>query len=240
VLSFPLDPKPAARLLWQAYRNVGVLRDAGGKGSGNYGHAGRPGEVGGSGEGARAPIQTGPDNRIAWQTARVAGGKGSGNYGHAGRPGEIGGSGEGGDTRSTPFEPTDQYPSSDGPRWTGPVKESGLTPQWDKADYDEFTNHYGLGPCAAMCDIMAADGLGRVAFCNAKAVGEETTWPHYVIIDRKGAILDRTNPFGSPLTYYGVQYDRPLRDKSPRVTADEIMTPDMQPFIREQMARKKG
>lgn len=141
-------------------------------------------------------------------------------------------------TRSTPLEPDDEYPTADGPRWTGPVKESGLAPNWDQKDYDEFTNKYGLGPCAAMSDVLAAQGVGRVAVCNAKGEGDTFSFPHYVVIDKNGAIVDRTNPTGAPLDYYGVQFEHaaPAGEK-PYVTADDIMTPDMQTFILEQMAR---
>lgn len=44
----PLTPVRAARLLILAARSVGTLQDLGGRGSGNFGHAGRPGQVGGS------------------------------------------------------------------------------------------------------------------------------------------------------------------------------------------------
>lgn len=65
-LSLPVTPDVAARLIAQI-----ALRVLGGKGSGNFGHSGRKGEVGG---------------------ARALGGPGSGNFGHGGRPGERGGS----------------------------------------------------------------------------------------------------------------------------------------------------
>lgn len=45
------DPRRLARLLALAAARVGTLRDLGGKGSGNFGHKGRPGEVGGSSSG---------------------------------------------------------------------------------------------------------------------------------------------------------------------------------------------
>lgn len=44
MLLLPLEPRVAAKYL------VGALRLLGGKGSGNFGHSGRPGEVGGSGD----------------------------------------------------------------------------------------------------------------------------------------------------------------------------------------------
>jgi DNA topoisomerase-1 len=47
VLQLPLEPPRAARLLLIAARQAGLLV-LGGEGSGNFGHAGRPGEVGGS------------------------------------------------------------------------------------------------------------------------------------------------------------------------------------------------
>jgi hypothetical protein len=43
-----------------AARSLGVLRSAGGPGSGNFGHAGRPGEVGGSGEGQETSFPQAP------------------------------------------------------------------------------------------------------------------------------------------------------------------------------------
>lgn len=57
-------------------------RELGGPGSGNFGHAGRPGEVG-------------------VKKLRGLGGPGSGNFGHAGRPGEVGGSAPNSESRIT-------------------------------------------------------------------------------------------------------------------------------------------
>jgi hypothetical protein len=54
-----LAPSVAARLLWKAF-----LRVAGGAGSGNFGHEGRPGEVGGSGEGGGTTTGT-PETRTS-------------------------------------------------------------------------------------------------------------------------------------------------------------------------------
>lgn len=59
MLSFPLAPERGARLLLEARRRV-----LGGAGSGNFGHAGRPGEVGGSAPGG--PVDTSSANFKKW------------------------------------------------------------------------------------------------------------------------------------------------------------------------------
>ena len=74
----------------------------GGKGSGNYGHKGREGKVGGSGEGASK--SSGGSAKGAGITkpgaltpfTPIEGSATSGNHGHGGRPGSVGGSTKGG------------------------------------------------------------------------------------------------------------------------------------------------
>ena len=47
-----------------------VIRYKGGPGSGNFGHTGRPGKVGGSASGGRKPTGTASKARIAGKTSR--------------------------------------------------------------------------------------------------------------------------------------------------------------------------
>jgi hypothetical protein len=137
----------------------------------------------------------------------------------------------GGETSSVPLAPDAEYKSMDGPLWTGPVAESGLTREWDIAKYKEFETKFGFGPCGVMSVILREQRLGQIAVTYAHAPGMKSTFPHFIIIDKNGAVVDRTNPFPG-LKYYGVQLLRP--HEMPDLV-DE--TPEMVPFLKSQLAR---
>lgn len=65
--------------------------------------------------------------------------------------------------------------------------------------YEDFENKFGFGPCGAYAALKREQGWGQVAVCVAKC--GDTEFPHYVIIDGDGDIIDLANPLGEPLAY---------------------------------------
>lgn len=66
------------------------------------------------------------------------------------------------------------------------------------AEYENFENEFGFGPCGAYAALKREQGWGQVAICIARA--GNTEFPHYIIVD-DDSIIDLANPLGEPLTY---------------------------------------
>lgn len=66
------------------------------------------------------------------------------------------------------------------------------------ANYTDFENAFGFGPCGAYAALKREQGWGKVAVCTASDGKVEFT--HYVIITTDG-IVDLANPLDCELTY---------------------------------------
>ena len=65
------------------------------------------------------------------------------------------------------------------------------------ANYADFEDTFGFGPCGAYAALRRKQGWGQIAVCTARA--GQTEFPHYIIID--DGIIDMANPLDETLTY---------------------------------------
>jgi hypothetical protein len=63
------------------------------------------------------------------------------------------------------------------------------------SNYEDWQETTGLGPCGAVAVVLRERGFGKIAVCEYDLRDGSCPFPHYVIVQPSGNILDTTNPF---------------------------------------------
>lgn len=172
-LSLPLPPHYAAQLL---------VRVLGGKGSGNFGHAGRKGEVGGSGEGSAVDAhaeRAQQEQLAAAQTDPLA------------HPEFIMG------LHNVRTEDATRYVAAYGQRFASAGRPADVPKDQDKECYKNASMLVMSHP-----ELDYAEGFGQV-----RGLGD-LTFAHAWAVDKAGNVIDSTWDHSESNKYFGVRYAR--------------------------------